>query len=388
MLFQICAPFLLAATPFLLMDTTPPTEQTAAPDAAAQPAAAASETRKSEKRNEKYETATTQPVPVVAEAATSSVDEQNDSAASESADSRPAETWTLRYNFTPDQKLRYETHQTMTLEATLGENRRVDNSELKQRRVFTVLSVEDSGAAHVAMQFEHVWMKKQIDDLDSVEFDSTMKADDVPVAFRQVAHSLKGSAPKYWMSNRGLSLYPPAEEKPVRTVENKDDEVQKSSISLVEGSTPGSSIELAVGSDSQASSLQKKKDNNPGSFLMTLPEEAVKVGDTWKETISVSVRVTTDINREVPILRTFRLDAVENGIATISFRSSIETSVKGATLRSQLIQATPRGTIAFDIERGVMLRRLMRYNETVVGALGNETVLSSVGTNTEALIED
>ena len=43
--------------------------------------------------------------------------------------------------------------------------------------------------------------------------------------------------------------------------------------------------------------------------------------------------------------------------------------------------------MTFDIARGVMLRREMRYNETVVGALGRESVLSSVGTNTEALIE-
>ena len=121
---------------------------------------------------------------------------------------------------------------------------------------------------------------------------------------------------------------------------------------------------------------------------MTLPEHSVRIGDTWKETVNVPVRVTKEINRQVPILRTFRLDAVDNGIATISFRASIETPIKGASVRSQLIQATPRGTISFDIERGIMLRRLMRYNETVLGALGNESVLSSVGTNTETLLDD
>jgi hypothetical protein len=156
----------------------------------------------------------------------------------------------------------------------------------------------------------------------------------------------------------------------------------------VEGHAKQNGIELAVGSDPQAAPPLKEKEKDPGSFLMTLPEDPVRVGDTWKETIIVPVRVTEEINRQVPILRTFRLDSVENGIATISFRSSIETPVKGATVRTQLIQATPRGTITFDIERGVMLRRVMRYNETVVGALGNETVLSSVGTNTEALLED
>ena len=363
MLFQFSAGILLALASCILTDTAKQPEPSVAPDATAKPVAASAET------------------------ANPSPAQESTSAVSETTAIPPAETWTLRYKFTPDQKLRYETHQTMTLEAMLGESRRLDNSELRQRRVFTVLSVEDTGAAHVAMQFEHVWMKKQIDKLEPVEFDSTMKPADVPVAFRQVAHSLKGIAPKYWMSNRGLSLYPPAEPKPIQPVVHKEDPEPKASISLVGGDSKENSIELAVGSDQQAVPPQKKKENDPGSFLMTLPADSVAVGDTWKETISVPVRVTQEINREVPILRTFRLDAVENEIATISFRSSIETSVKGPTVRSQLIQATPRGTITFDIERGVMLRRVMRYNETVVGALGNESVLSSVGTNTEALVE-
>jgi hypothetical protein len=223
--------------------------------------------------------------------------------------------------------------------------------------------------------------------MEPVEFDSTMKPANVPAAFRQVAHDLKGSAPRYWLSSQGASLYPPQAEQAIRPAANKQDG-PSTSISLVEGDSKEKGIELAVGTESQSTPSQKKNESDPGSFLMTLPEDAVKVGDTWKETISVPVRVTQEINRQVPILRTFRLDSVENGIAAISFRSSIETSVKGATVRSQLIQATPRGTITFDIERGVMLRREMRYNESVVGALGQESVLSSIGTNTETLVEE
>lgn len=75
------------------------------------------------------------------------------------------------------------------------------------------------------------------------------------------------------------------------------------------------------------------------TFLMPLPEQAVEIGE---EVIPVSVRVTEDINRTVNILRTFRLESVENGIATISFRSSVEAAIKSPTLRSQLIKATPK----------------------------------------------
>jgi len=363
MLFQLCLSLLLAATPLFLIGTADQSEETARSSESALPLTDAAKQTLSE-------------------------DGAKVTADNEARSVPPADVWTLRYKFTPDQKLHYQTHQTMTLEAVLGEGRKVDLSELRQRRVFTVLSVEENGAAYVAMQFEHVWMKKQIDKLEPVEFDSTMKPAEVPAAFRQVAHGLRGSAPRYWLSSQGASLYPPVVEQALTPAVSTQKVPPDSSISLVEGDSSDKGVELAVAADSQVAALQKKKENDPGSFLMPLPEHAVKVGDTWKETISVPVRVTQEINRQVPILRTFRLDSVEDGIATISFRSSIETSVKGAIVRSQLIQATPRGTMTFDIDRGVMLRREMRYNETVVGALGQESVLSSIGTNTEALVDE
>jgi hypothetical protein len=363
MLFQLCLPLLLAATPLFLINAADQSEETARSSESASPLIEAGQ-------------------PATLSGADAKVTADSDAPSVSHADG-----WTLRYKFTPDQKLHYETHQTMTLDAMMGEGRKVDRSELRQRRVFTVLSVEENGAAHVAMQFEHVWMKKQIDKLEPIEFDSTMKPAEIPAAFRQVAHGLKGSAPRYWLSSQGASLYPPAAEQAIQPAVSRQEGTADSSIALVEGDVVDKGIELAVGSGLQAASIQKKKENDPGSFLMPLPEDAVKVGDTWKETISVPVRVTQEINRQVPILRTFRLDSVENGVATISFRSSIETPVKGAIVRSQLIQATPRGTMTFDIDRGVMLRREMRYNESVVGALGQESVLSSIGTNTETLVD-
>ena len=302
-----------------------------------------------------------------------------------------AQEWTLRYQFKSDQNFRYETHQIMTLDARIGANRKVDVSELKQRRVFTVLSTEESGVTQLAMQFEHVWMKMQSDDKEAVVFDSAMKADEVPVVFRNTAHQLKGSAPKYRLSNRGISLVEAKKVERIAT-EVKVTEPKNSADHATSGLSepvPGKSIQLAAGTVTGERTIAEKTadETDPGSFLMLLPEQPVSIGDTWKETNTVSVRLTQDINRKVSILRTFRLESVDNGIATVSFRSSIETQVKGPNVLSQLIQATPRGTLQFDIAQGVMLRRELQFNETVIGAFGRESVLSSVGTNTELLIE-
>jgi hypothetical protein len=287
------------------------------------------------------------------------------------------EQWLLRYKFQPGQKLRYEMEQTMTLEAMVSEKKESDRSELKQRRQFTVLSTDEDGAAHLTMQFEHVWMLKKVDDRDSVVFDSGMKPDEVPAAFRQVAHDLKGVAPKYWLSAIGTSL---------RSGENN--KIVKASAEVSgKGDSERKSAETA-NAETAGTNNDQKNASDPGSFLMQLPETPVKVGDSWKETIVVPVRLPHDINVQIPILRTSRLESVKDGVALISFRCSIESGSRNPLVRSQLIQATPRGETTFDINRGVMLRREMRYDESVFGVLGAESVISSVGRNVEVLLEE
>jgi hypothetical protein len=101
----------------------------------------------------------------------------------------------------------------------------------------------------------------------------------------------------------------------------------------------------------------------------------------------VKVRVTAEISRHVVILRTFRLKDVRDGIASISFDSSVMSRTPSVTVRAQLIQATPKGDVEFDIERGLMLKREIRFDQTVLGALGPQTVLASWGKTTERLLD-
>lgn len=300
-------------------------------------------------------------------------------------ESRDVQEWELRYKFREGQTLRYETKQKMTLEAQMGAKKAVDISELKQRRVFTVQSVDERGAARIAMQFESVWMKKTTDDQPSQEFDSSMKAADVPMAFRQVAHQLRGSAARYWIDSTGNSMFA-AESQKARRAAMSEGDGGGNVIRLVEGNSGKDAIELPVQAATHNDGIKEAAD--PGSFLMMLPELKVRIGDSWKETIRLPVRLNNDINMEVPVLRAFRLESVDGDIATISFRCSLQAPVKNVTALAQLIQATPRGTIRLDIARGVMISRDMRYDETVFHALGPESLLTSVGNNFEQLIDD
>jgi len=289
------------------------------------------------------------------------------------------QTVSLRYQFTPGQVLRYRSEQKMTLEAQLGQSRRVDISEVKQTRKFTVQDVRTSGDAELSMQFEHVWMRKQVDDGDPLDFDSSMKTSEVPETFRGVAHSLRGTAPRFFLTPLGQTA--------VRSdVRPAVAENRPSLPSPVETDDVSESPKTASPAVQQASSGSGSQPKDPGSFLMLLSATPVKVGDTWKEEIPLTVRAGVDSTLQVTILRTYRLDKLSENTAQVSFRSSLRSPSRSTVIHSQLIQATPSGSFVFDIRRGMMLSREFRYSETVIGALGAESLLSSFGTQTEVLL--
>ncbi|MBL8818482.1 MAG: hypothetical protein JNL58_20815 [Planctomyces sp.] len=260
----------------------------------------------------------------------------------------PAEqSWELRYQFQPGQTLRYKTHQTVTTVAMASNQQKTDESTVEQTRLFTVDQVDTVGTAHLAMQFERVWMQVRTNNGQPVVFDATMKAEEVPAIFRQTADRLRGSAAKYHLLSNGRVANPA-----------KPD------------AKPDSQKELMA-----------------PSFLMALPDQPVRVGDTWKDIQLARTRVTKDLKRDIQILQTFRLDSVENGIATISFNSSIESPVSNPSIQAQLIQSTPKGTLRFDINRGIMLEKKFRFDESVLNALGSNSLLNSHGSYTEEFVE-
>ena len=344
---------------------------------------------------------TSLPLDTTVDSLTSAVDAPKEVAATnvpeptESSKSPESQTWTLRYKFLPDQQLRYKNTENVTLEAMQGELRKVDVTSFEQRRVFTVTSVDEARSAKLAMQYEFVRMQRQTNEFPPVVFDTNMDAKDIPPEFKNTARDLKGSAPRFWISSLGAALqqsdsvegYRPAA-KPVAQAGN-----------VIVGDKPAAGpngdVKQAVAETSSyknsttedAAESGKSGSANAVTFLMPLPERAVAVDETWREVIPVNVRVTEEISRKINILRTFRLESVEDGIATISFRSSVEAAVKSPTMRAQLIKATPKGSLTIDIERGVMLSREIRYDETVLDAIGQNSVVLCNGSSMEVLMD-
>ncbi|MEZ6131917.1 MAG: DUF6263 family protein [Planctomycetaceae bacterium] len=264
----------------------------------------------------------------------------SDVAASESAEPR----YLLRYQFQPGDQLRYSATQKLTQTGVAKAGRDVDFSEIQQQRLFTVEDVSDDGMAKVAMQFEHVRMEWQSGDDTPEVFDSTMAENEVPRRFKESARNLKKAAPKYTVHPEGSPV-------------NKDGE-------------------------------EVFPEGGQATFMIPLPAEAVPVGHSWKTNIVVKVRLDIKVNREITLLRTYRLKSVVDDIATIGFATSVATTVKSPTVKAQLLQATPQGEIQFDLKHGRLVKKVIRIDNLALGVLGPNSMLSAVGSTVETLVED
>lgn len=252
------------------------------------------------------------------------------------------EKYKIRFRFEPGQQLKYHSLQAVTNTAATPRGTKEDVSKVDQTRIFTIGDVEPDGDADVSMQFEHVRMELQSNGGETITFDSSMKSAEVPKIFQATANKLKGAASKYQL--------------------------------------------LPSGTPVSEDGVEQIPKGGQASFMLPLPKDDVAIGDSWKVDIEVKVRIAEGIKRQVNLLRTYRLKSVENGIATIGFSTSIASSVRNTSVRAQLIQATPQGTIEFDLNKGQVLKRVLKVNNTVVGGLGAKTIYSSAGITVEKLV--
>lgn len=255
-----------------------------------------------------------------------------------------AEKYLLRFKFKEGETLRYETEQQVTQKAVAAAGAKVDLSTVKQTRLFRVGEVSAQGEAHVSMQFEHVRMELKSDDQPIEVFDTSMKESEVPTKFRAAARKLMRPALTFVLQADGTPV--------------SDEGVEQ----IPEGGQAG--------------------------FMMPLPQEPIAVGETWKVNIEPEVRIAEGVMRTISLLRTYRLQEMQGDIATITFATSIASKVRSPAIKAQLLQATPKGTILFNVKIGRVLQREITFDRSVMGAVGPNTLLSAVGKTTETLLPD
>lgn len=129
----------------------------------------------------------------------------------------------------------------------------------------------------------------------------------------------------------------------------------------------------------------KQKQFNPGIGDLTIPFPAqpVKAGNTWSIPDEVQVKLEDGTIKKIATRQRYKLEKVENGVATISVATQVLTPVNDAKIQSQLVQRLQEGTIQFDIEAGRLLHKQMDLDQQVFGFAGVDSHMQYLARFTE-----
>jgi hypothetical protein len=129
----------------------------------------------------------------------------------------------------------------------------------------------------------------------------------------------------------------------------------------------------------------KQKQFNPGIGDLTIPFPAqpVKAGNTWSIPDEVQVKLEDGTIKKIATRQRYKLEKVENGVATLSVATQVLTPVNDAKIQSQLVQRLQEGTIQFDIEAGRLLHKQMDLDQQVFGFAGAESHMQYLARFTE-----
>jgi hypothetical protein len=107
--------------------------------------------------------------------------------------------------------------------------------------------------------------------------------------------------------------------------------------------------------------------------IVPLPEEPVAVGHEWTVPDEVVVEVPGGPRKAVRTRLRYRLERLEDGIATIVVDTTVLTPVDDPRLEARLLERIWDGTIHFDVETGRIAGRRTTIDRRVVGFGGPQS---------------
>lgn len=128
-----------------------------------------------------------------------------------------------------------------------------------------------------------------------------------------------------------------------------------------------------------------QKQFNPGIGELTIPfpNTPVKLGATWSIPEELKLPTESGAVKVIKTQQQYRLEKVENGVATIGVQTQILTPVNDPKLQSQLVQRLQRGTIKFDLNAGRLIHKQMDIDEEVFAFNGADSHMQYVARFTE-----
>lgn len=121
--------------------------------------------------------------------------------------------------------------------------------------------------------------------------------------------------------------------------------------------------------------------------ILPLPKNPVAVGHQWYVPGTLSAKDEDGVMRHLDTRVHYSLDKVVDNKAYIGFQTEILTPLSSDRVRSQIMQNMAKGYAVFDIERGIVVRREVDWNETVQGFQGAGSYLKYIANYSERFID-
>lgn len=253
----------------------------------------------------------------------------------------PATEYLLRYKFEPDEIIRWRVTHLGSTETTIQGNTQGSKSRSVSTKLWRVTQVDDEGNITFTHSVDHVEMWQKLSDRPEVNYDSEKDAE-APPEYEQVAKTL------------GVVL--------ATVTVAPDGQIIKR-----DGDTPLLNLGL-------------------GDIIMLLPPKAVKAGSRWHEPSELQARDASGQVKRIKTRKSYTLEKVQAGVATISVKTEVLTPINDARLQSQIVQQLTNGTIKFDVDAGRLISKQMDWDETVIGFNGADSQLKYLARITEELL--
>lgn len=122
--------------------------------------------------------------------------------------------------------------------------------------------------------------------------------------------------------------------------------------------------------------LRPVPESNSGDLVVVpLPTEPVSIGDEWEVPDEIVVEVQGGPRKLVRTRLRYRLESVDDGIASIRVDTTVLTPVDDPQLEARLLERIWDGKIQFDIEEGHVLSRVTEMDRKVIGFSGPQSSL-------------
>jgi hypothetical protein len=283
----------------------------------------------------------------------------------------PAEKHLLAFKFKPDQVVRYNVEYEMELTTHLNGTTEIARNKSESRRAYKVTQVSPDQEGDLQLSIEWVHMIAQFDNGISKTKPVEFQSDDPtkrPLQFQHILATVGTPQATIRFSPSGRPL----------------------KVEILKGAVAANTDPAkAAASDQPApkgAAANAAADASHENYLIPLPQQAVAVGETWKERYDVTARDNGNLPVRITMQRSYKLAEVGDGRATIEFRTAILTPVTAPEVAAQLMQRETTGKFVFDIEQGLIVSREANCDKLVHDALGAKSSTKAVSKYREKLI--